>query len=308
MSLGYISHQFHIAQANIVKLPATKTVWNQYDEHGLVLSLSRLDGETNWEYKRRLMDVMVHAANSTYQGMVHGITHELGLSLSEPLLINPRVDSNGKFLAPDPYIRFEGPYSDYANGLLDWAIDRYEPGGNYEHLGRLVEFINTTSFFEAHLISSADPYTRSMTLVNQSNRILVRGETVKASTRFKLDNEHIVPDSLSFTDGRTFSVEVSSPSLVLSYGQYHIDYDTSIITVASVPRSDSAIKYEYTKYPFTPIASPVIIHDITSNNFRAKMFQQVLQDDGTYEYGMPTEVGVDIINELLTVFPMYWGI
>jgi hypothetical protein len=311
-ALSPLGHQFNIAQIDIVAFQQPKAVWNQYDEHGLIVSLNRLEGETNWEYRRRLRDSMVHYANSTYKGMVHGITRELGLALFQPILINPRVDGDGNFLAPDPYIRFDGAfvylYSDYRNNRLDWAIDRYESGGNYEHLLRMVNFINTTAFFEAAILPGFDQYTRSMTLLNQSNRILVQGESIQASNRFKLNHEHIVRHSVTFTDMFTFKTEMANASLVDNTGKYHIDYDSGMVTVGSVPDPNIAIRYQYTEYPFKPVASPVIVCDVTNDNFRAKMFNQTQLDDGTYAHGLPREVGVDIINELLTVVPMYWGL
>lgn len=305
-------NRFNVPQIDIVGTQIPKTVWNQYDEHGLVVSLNRLEGETNWEYRRRLTDSMVHVANSSYRGIVHGLTRELGLALSQPVLINPRTDGDGRFLAADPYIRFDGAYvylySDYKNNRLDWAIDRHEAGGNYEHLVRLVDFINTTAFFEAAILPGFDHYTRSMSLMNQSNRVLVPGETIPASTRFRLNNSRIVRNSLTFTDRLMFKNEMTSADLVDDRGQYHIDYHNGIVTVGAVPESDISVRYQYTTYPFKPIASPVIVCDITNDNFRSKMFQQIQLDDGTYAHGIPKEVGVDIINELLTVVPMYWGL
>lgn len=311
-ALAPIPHRFNVDQIDIILEQKPKTVWNQYDEHGLVVSLKRLEGETNWEYRRRLLDSMVHVSNSSYRGMVHGITRELGLSLFNPLLVNPKVDSEGRFLASDPYIRFDGAfvylYSDYKNGKLDWAIDRHEAGGNYEHLQRMVEFINTTEFFEAGIFPGFNPFTRSMTLLNQSNRVRVPGETVPASNKFKLDNEHIVRGTVVFQDRKIFRTEVAQVGQVVRKGQYHVDYHSGIVTVASVPDANFGVRYEYSEYPFRPVASPVIVYDITNDNVRAKMFHQVLLDDGTYTHGIPREIGNDIINELLTIVPMYWGV
>jgi hypothetical protein len=37
------------------------------------------------------------------------------------------------------------------------------------------------------------------------------------------------------------------------------------------------------------------------------MFEQELDDDGTYSNSVPTLLGADIINELLSVFSTSWG-
>lgn len=307
-----IGHQFNINEIQIVGVPEVKTTFNQFDEHGLVANLARIRGETNWEYKRRIMDVFVHCANSSYIGLIHGITRELGLPLFQPLRINPKVNSVGEFLAADPYIKFDGVYlylySDYSNGLLDYQIDRFAPGGNYEYLIRLVNLINSTYFFEASLISGYDPYTPSMTIINQSNRIAVSQIDIPISRRFKLDHPKLVKGSLLFSDRAVFSQEVSSESSVTSAGKYWVNYNKGIIRCYSTPNIGTVARYEYNEYPFMPMASHIILHDINNDNFRVKMFEQVLQDNGTYAHGIPTELGVDIINELLSVYPMYWGV
>ena len=64
-------------------------VFNELDRHGLALGLKRLSGEKNAEYKQRLMDIFVHRANSTYAGLIFGITRELGLTIDREMLIEP---------------------------------------------------------------------------------------------------------------------------------------------------------------------------------------------------------------------------
>jgi hypothetical protein len=308
-----LTHSLNVTTiSNVTASPSPRVVWNEYDEHALLVGLTRIRGETNWSLKRRTLDVFVDRANSSYRGLVNGITRELGLALYEPLNINPRVDGSGSFLAPDPYIKFDGVYlylySDYANDLLDYQVDRFEPGGNYEHLTRLVDQVNQTAFFEASLAGGFDPYTRSMTVLNQSNRLRVDLEEVPSSTRFQLKHPRLAQGSLYFNDMETFAREVNTEDMVTSRGRYWVDYASGVIRTYLIPAGHAATRYEYTVYPFAPVASNVILHDINSDNFKAKMFDQILQDDGTYVDGSPTEIGVDIINELYSVVPMYWGV
>lgn len=309
---AFVCHQFNIHSIQTVGIPKIKQYRNQYDEHGSLLSLSRLKGEKNWSYKRRILDTMVNRANSSYRGLVNGITRELGLNLFNALQINPRKGSNGSFLASDPYILFDGAYlflySDYKNNILEYKLDRYQPGGNYEHLYRLVNFINTTTTFEANILPGIDPYLRSMSILHQSNRQRVSLEFIPQSTKFKTKHSHLINGTVFFANRNTFRQEVSSLSGVTRKGLYHIDYLRGIVTCYVVPDVHEYVRYEYTEYPFRPVASPVILNNINSNHFRVKLFQQVLQDDGTCAHGLPTELGVDIINELMSVIPMYWGI
>ena len=58
-------------------------VWNSFDEMGLLLSLQRNPGEKNTPYRSRLKDVYTNPGNSTYTGLINGISRELGVSHSD---------------------------------------------------------------------------------------------------------------------------------------------------------------------------------------------------------------------------------
>lgn len=283
-----------------------------FDDHGLFLSLERLRGENNRDYRQRLLQVFSRRANSAYRGLVNGITRELGLSFYYAIEVNPRTDANGSFIAPDPYIKFDGVYlylySDYQNGTLDCTIDRYEPGGAFEHIFRLVNRINLSAYFRAEKETDTDDFANSMVILNQSNRDEVPVEGVPASTKFRTDKYPLCKGTIFFDNSSVFEDEVATEAAVISKGKYYIDYMEGLITVYSIPPSGTSMWYKYHKFPFRAIASPVILHDVTNDNFRVKMFGQELQDDGTYAHGLATSLGKDIINELKTVYPMYWGV
>jgi hypothetical protein len=95
---------------------------------------------------------------------------------------------------------------------------------------------------------------------------------------------------------------------VTAPGRYHIDYSKGIVTVYTIPTATDTVRYQYIRYPFYVEASPVILHDINSDEFKTKMFEQILLENGTYTDGKPDFLGVDIINEILSVVPMYWGV
>jgi len=66
----------------IVSIPEVYNIWNCFDEFGLLLGLSRIPEEKNYDYKLRLLDVYVNPANSTYVGLRNGISRELGIDAS----------------------------------------------------------------------------------------------------------------------------------------------------------------------------------------------------------------------------------
>lgn len=312
-NLSYIGNQFTIEGIPVaVGIPAARNAWNQFDELGLINGLQRIKGEKNWEYKRRLADVFVHRANSSYRGLINGITRELGLALKQPIIINPKINPDGSFLAPDPYIKFDGVwvylYSDYANGSLDYLIDRYQPGGNYEQLIRLADLINSTTYFEASFEPDADQYSKTMTILNQSSHFEVLSDPVSPTKSFKLSNKHIVEGTLSFSGTPSLTREVSSILNLTQEGNYYVDYLNGIVKCYSTPSIGTSARYKFIPYPFKPIASDIILHDINNDNFRIKMFNQILLDDGTFCNGVATELGTDILNELYSTVPMYWGV
>lgn len=292
--------------------PVAGSSFNHFDEAGVLLDLPRTKGETNQSYKRRLLTVFSQRANSSYQGLLNAMTRELDLELSYPIEISPRVNSHNELVATDPYILFQGPYlylySDYANSILEIKIDRYEPGG-YEHIGKLIDKINTTTYFSAQVIDdSLALYQKSMTIANQSNRVRVDYEVVPESAKFRLKNNYICSNTLFFSDRTVFRTEVSSEASVVSAGQYYTDYNTGITRVYSMPNPNTSVRYEYHDIAFRPVVSPVIIQPIAASDFKDKMFEQILLDDNTYADGKATSLGVSIINELLSVYGLYYGV
>jgi hypothetical protein len=306
ISIGDFTHSFEVIAITSasVEFP-TRNFWNEFDEHGAIASVKRNKGEKNFQYRRRIRDRFANTQNASTSGLIHSITSDLGLTLSNTLFINPRVDSNNEFIPPDPYILFEGAYlylySDYSNDILDYKIDRFESGGNYEYLNQLVQLVNTTVNFESHIEPGIDIYTRSMCLFDQSNRVDIDNELIELSSKFKLKNRRIVAGSVYFSNRDIFRTEVDNEIEVNQFGKYWIDYRLGIVRVFSIPLSKTTVRYSYVVYPYIAKTSPIILYDINSSGFKPKLFQQILQDDGTYIDGLPTRLGVDIINELLTV-------
>jgi len=304
-----LNNQFNINEvANIGYLTANN-VWNHYDEYGLLLGLQRITGETNWQYKRRLLDVFVNRSNSTYNGLINSITRELGLSFYYPISINPRINLiTNEFLASDPLIEFNGVYlnlySDHKNDLLDYQIDRYQTGNNYETLINLVNFINTTTFFEASFIDTKYQYNKSNNIINQTN-IVPYKEQLLPSTKHKLKYSHLVNSSVYLSDRITFARKVT---VINKTGDYTLDYTNGLLTSYSTPSIDASIEYKYIEYPFNPIASQIVLYDINDSNFKVKLFEQILQYNNQYTDSISTELGNDLINELLSLYPNYWGV
>jgi len=302
---------FNVQRIDFIAQPVPRNIWNQFDEHAATTSLTRLPGEKNWEFKRRILDNAVNRGNSSYKGIINSATRELGLSQYNAIIINPKLKDDGTFLAPDPRVEIRGKYvylySDFSRGLLANQVDRLTEGGNYECLGWLVDFINTSLYFEAHLSPGVGRHVRSSVLLDQTNVKPVDAEEIPGTTKFRLEHYPVVPSSIQFARRDTFVTEVSSEDAVHLLGQYHIDYFNGIIKCFSIPGYGEHLRYKYVLYPFEAKASPVIVYNMNDEDFKNHIFQQVLQDDGTWARSLPNVKGTNILNELLSAIAMYWG-
>jgi hypothetical protein len=297
--------------------PQIHSVWNELDEFGLLFDLPRIEGELNKTYKQRLFDVFVNRANSTYRGLINGITRELGLSLYHAMTITPVWNSGGTdFKGANPAVVFDETkcyvYSDYTLGSsgLVLTIDRYEKASDTDTtaytMGELVQEINSTGYVYAVLQSGVSDSARSMCIFNQKSIDLVVGEDLsKGSVVVNLDNQYLLSSSVSISSSN-LATRVATQEELVKEGQYFIDYDLGIVYTVIAPEPGSLIRYEYANNNFEVWASPVIIHNLQSADFKTKMFEQILMDNAEYTNGAPTEVGADTVNELMSVFPTFF--
>jgi hypothetical protein len=292
--------------AKLTLIPEAHQVFNEFDRHGLLLALPRLELERNVAYKWRLLDVFVHRASSVYIGLIHGITRELGLLIGKALRIVPVVDGNGDPLLPLPAVVFEETkcilYRDYQADDILLELDRFDLDGGAWTIDELVSQINATGFFVVTKFSGTDGAKRSMTLFNQSSIGTVPNEDISGGgTRIRLENTNLLDGPVAVTSPNLTERVFSEAALVRS-GQYLIKLEEGMLITTSVPSDGSAIRYQYRQDNFVVKSSPVIIHNLQSDDFKTKMFEEV----GSY-LGRPTHLGAFIVNELLSVFPSSWG-
>ncbi len=291
--------------------PESHQVFNELDRFGLLLGLKRLEDERNAEYKQRLMDVMVNRAGSSYRGLINGITRELGFKIDEIFVLSPVRDTDGVPLATNPAIVFQDTkckiytdISDSENGLL-LTLDRFEAGTSYT-IGNLIDRINDTGYFITHTILPDRLVDRSMTIFNQSTvNTVISEELDSGGSRIKLQNKCILPHSIVVRSSN-LTRRVGTLAELRRPQQYYIDKEEGIVYCTSSPAAGSTIRYQYRNDTYRVLASPVIIHNLQSTDFRSKMFDQMTLNDVTTD-GAPTPLGAELINELLSVFPTGWG-
>jgi hypothetical protein len=287
-------------------------IFNELDSQGLFLGLPRISEERNPAYKARLLDVFVNRSSSTQQGLIHGITRELGLAVSEVMTVKNVLDGNGDPVLPFPATVFEETkctlYSDFGEGTVLKTIDRFETSGIAWTLTELAAEINATGSFTATLDPDAIGNQRSMTIFNQSSVKFSLNEYISGKGhRIKLEHENIVLDSITVVSDNVLRRVDAEVDLVYP-GDYTIDRKAGFLITNVIPMSGSRIRYQYREDTMIFKASPVIMHNIQSADFQTKMYEQEIDEDGNTINGTPTILGADIVNELLSVFPSNWGL
>lgn len=293
--------------AKITVTPTPQAVFNDFDRDGLTLGLSRILQEKNADYKRRLQNVFVHRGGSQYRELINAVTRELGLEIIEALSIVPLVDGNGDPLAPFPGIVFKDTkcyiYNDYTADDIVLTLDRFEPDSGAFTLQELVDQINGTALYSATLLTGTGQNLRAMNVFNQSSIIQVFTEDIASSgVRVHLANNNLIPDSIALNSPNVYN-SVASTSDIKTIGDYYLDLADGILYTYSTPTPGSVIRYKARQDNFIVEASPVILHNLQSDDFKTKMYQQTSEGDN----GLPNQLGADIINELISVFPYGYG-
>jgi len=293
--------------ARISSIPQAHPVFNELDSHGILLGLPRLELERNKEYKRRLLDVMVHRANSSYRGLIYGITRELGLELKNTLQVTMATDSDGVPILPLPAITLQDTkctlYRDLRTLDIIEQFDRWEVEGNSFTLNALVEAINSVDYFTATLLPGIDGNARSMTLFNQTSVESILAESIGiGGPRIQLQHQKLIDGTVTLS-ASNLRRRVATEEEITQDGDYYINLDDGMLLASAAPAPGSNIRYQYAQYDVTFVASPVILYDLQSADFQTKMFQTLEGED----HGLPTALGADIINELLSVYPITWG-
>ena len=297
-----------------------QNIVNAYDYLGMLVGLLRLPGEKNTDYRKRLWDVYVHRASASQTGLINGITRELGLkpynaitiTYNGPTTLSPRV------VVTDTLVYL---YSNWtlidesidANVLYREAIDIFTEGGDAYYLCGLVETINnidpSAAYFIASIENGVDEFAPSASIFGQDSRIWVDSEQLKQVHRNKLAHTNIVPGSVTFppASASTYTNHRATENDVITDGDYYIDYTNGIIYSYLAAPTNAFCRYMYDTIPITLQASPVILHEFGSTEVQDKIFECVLQADGTYVGALPTSTAIDYINELLATHKMYWG-
>ena len=287
-------------------------IMNPFENWGSLMDVTRLPGEENPSFAKRIQEARVRRGGSSYQGLINAITRDLGLKREDAIHIRRKPSFDGDMWdtmirVVDNHLQLYRRYVTEKNKSLDIEVDlRAKP-----RLADVVADINSrSSVFKAGLL--ADGQAFSHTLLNQENHKLVQDEAVPMATNFRLRNKNLKLGSVTFSDRDVFLTEQSSLSAVVADGDYYVDYVNGFVYTFNMPDTESTVTYRYIEIPFKLERSEVVVNDVNSRSFRKHFFTQVAQDlyddpELSTLDGRPTAEMFKAIDELLHVSDVYWG-
>jgi len=310
--------------------PVAHQTKNDLDAHGTFLDLVRLPQEDGADYYKRLQSVIPLRGGSDQEGLIHGITRELGLEELIGLKITP-VTSGGVWRAPAPRIDITSThiilYSDYREGNLsastiDLSVDIHSHGSGYL-MSDVVSAIQGSEFFVAELGPYMTGKEKANGLVPMSSNTVVPKEWVKGNTYWFFENSDIVPGSISFTEKLIFNTEVSPEAadlidsgITFSYsvntpvskdGEYYIDYINGSCVSYSSSSGRGTCRYSHRNFPMQVRWSPVVVYSLRDDNYKEKVFEdEVMPDDWSY-HGLTTAEGSDVFEQTFQGSNSLWG-
>lgn len=292
--------------------PEKKSIINAFDLAADIVSLDRIEGETNASYKQRIMDVSVNPGGPTYNGFVNNLTRELGFSKDKAILIELKQNSAGENIARNPRVDILANrvvlYSDWrpdGTEVIDKTIRIYKTTDTGYMLNGLVAAINTSSCFTASIYSGVRSNLHSSTLIRGSTDVYALRDPIESSNFTDLTGENIVEGSLIFEEDSVFRTEVTTtPS---SEGEYKVDYTNGKIYPYNMPSGTLGVTYHYSLFPFTVYFSPVQFFSLQDEDFLDELFHQETLDSGETQRALPNSEGSEVLHQLFEENKVFWG-
>jgi len=292
--------------------PQVRNIVNNFDYHGDLVSLRRIQGESNVDYRNRLLDVSVHPGGPLYDGIVNSIARDLGLLRVPSLAISLATDSAGDPVAPNPRVDILANrvilYSDWRlNGtaVVDMEIRTYQLTDTGYYLDDLAAAINQSTYFSATLVGTIRPNTLSSTMVRDTSDLVIHQEYVRSDKLLELKKTNIIQDSLLFFEKKIFETEVSvTPA---ADGEYMVDYVNGEVESYLYPSGQSYCSYHTAQFPMTVDTVPVQIFTFQDTDFQYELFHHETLDSGDVVNALPNAEGSEIYHQLFTETKVFWG-
>ncbi|MFE7817776.1 hypothetical protein ACFU1R_06180 [Priestia megaterium] len=261
-------------------------IWNVFDEFGMLLGIYRLPGERNENFKNRILDVFKNPGGSSKQGLINGISRELGIDHSQvklgALSDNNYVQSeliNSDGTPSEKYIN----YVNQINSNLGFSWDHMNWGEAY---WRSVEENNMGFHYLPHIwdgFSSQWKDSEVQSGIGSGDDLLVTGPKEESSVReFK---------AYVGLHGTEEQVEESYPEVQFKY---------KIVAKGKIPNDE----YELESYKHTVYASEIIPLHYVLVAMREFLYKTHISWDNRYGYtfsdnttpGMEVITGEDVLH------------
>lgn len=261
-------------------------IWNVFDEFGMLLGISRLPGERNEAFKNRILDVFKNPGGATKQGLVNGISRELGIDHSDvqlgSLADEPYVQSslmNPDGTPSDKYLS----YVEQINSNLGFAWDSMNWGEAY---WRSIEENNMGFHYLPHIWDGFSEQWKDYEVqsgVGSGDDLLVTAPKEESSVReFK---------AYVGLHGTEEQIEESHPEIQFKY---------KIVANGKIPNEE----YEMEPYKHTVLASEIIPLHYVLTAMREFLYQTHITWDNRYGYtfsdnsnpGMEVITGEDVLH------------
>ncbi|MFE4029154.1 hypothetical protein ACFX4N_23655 [Priestia sp. YIM B13551] len=254
-------------------------IWNVFDEFGMLLGIYRLPGERNEAFKNRILDVFKNPGGATKQGLINGISRELGIQ-SDQVKIGALTDNayvQSTLINPDgtpteKYIQ----YVDQINSNLGFAWDHMNWGEAY---WRSIEENNMGFHYLPHIWDGFSAIWKDNEVqsgIGSSNDLVVTPPKKESSVR-----EFKAYVGLHGTEEQT---EENHPEIRFKY---------KIVAKGKVPNDE----YEMEAYKHTVLASEIIPLHYVLVAMREFLYKTHISWDNRYGYTFKdnTSPGMEII-------------
>jgi len=313
MSRKTIGLSFYVNfPTQIRKSPVVKNIANSFDYIGGLVSLQRLSGESNVEFKNRLWDVNVHLGGPDYEGILNNIGRELGFLRRKALTIELKTKSNGEPVAINPRVDFLANrvvlYSDWRpNGtaVIDREINFYKLSDSGYYLSQLVTEINSSPYFTSTIEDGTRSNLHSFLLIRSTSDRLVVDDRIRVDKFQELEKTNITNDSLSFVEKGIFETEVNTAPA--ESGEYFVDYLNGTVESFDLPSGVGACSYHYAKFPMEIDCLPIQIFSFQDEDFQKELFDQKTLESGDIVNALPNIEGTEIYHQLYMETNVFWG-
>jgi hypothetical protein len=282
--------------------PATFNVFNELDQWGEVLSVKRLLGEKNYNYIKRLRESSAKPSNSTFSGVLYGMSRDLNQSVVDALKITDTIPYN---------LKIEYPYIEYGTSKLN-LFNYTSDNIGADVTGTMHDIVSWFNFINTSISASID--ILDDTAINMPIRFLVPMNNIENhlnedwadNTYIKphIDlNSTIIADSVH-VDGFTRIEPLNSnaqglfdtteaPSFVTAFdGSYQAKFTDHIIANQKL-NSYNRVSYQTIKKDNILKVSKIAIYSMPENA-------------GNFAPGYMSDFVKDLLNYLDNQFPNKW--